>query len=148
VYVASYRCAPCAVKRVPKYKISARALDDMMSEIRMMSRLHHPNIIQFLACCFEPYVCLVLELAANGSLRALLETSKSGFKFKWEEGGASMAMVRESSNEYWRRVCLLTRVSRARTVALAGYRAWPSLPPLNATSHCAPRHQAGECEMT
>jgi hypothetical protein len=46
----------------------------------MMSRLRHPNIIH-LACVFEPYVCLVLELATKGSLRALLlDTKKSGFE--------------------------------------------------------------------
>jgi len=44
-----------------------------------MSRLHHPNIVQFLACVFNPYVCLVLELACEGSLCDVLgaETSKA-----------------------------------------------------------------------
>ena len=90
VYEATFHCAPCAVKRVPRERISTEAVDGMMSEIRMMSRLHHPNIIQFLACVFEPYVCLVLELAAKGSLRNLVDPNKSKFKFKWEEGGAEM----------------------------------------------------------
>ena len=47
-----------------------------------MSRLHHPNIVQFLACVLNPYVCLVLELAARGSLRALLESKD--FAFGWD----------------------------------------------------------------
>jgi serine/threonine protein kinase len=66
-------------------------IDGMMSEIEMMSRLRHPNIIQFLACVFEPYVCLVLEFATKGSLRALLDANKSGFEFKWREH-ASMVL--------------------------------------------------------
>jgi serine/threonine protein kinase len=71
----------------------------MMGEIKMMARLHHPNVIQFLACCFKPYVCLVLEMASKGSLRQLLDARKlmdgppgSSFAFKWEEGGAKMAL--------------------------------------------------------
>ena len=50
--------------------------------------MRHPNIIQFLACVFEPYVCLVLELAAYGCLRALLFSKD--FTFKWDKRCASM----------------------------------------------------------
>ena len=85
VYLGTYRCTPCAVKRVPRLKVCKSALDEMMNEIRMMSRLHHPNIVQLLGCCFDPYVCLVLELAARGSLRALLESEGAAFLFKWTE---------------------------------------------------------------
>ena len=83
VYEGTYRCAPCAVKRVPRLKISQEALDGMVTEIRMMSRLRHPNVVQLLACCFDPYVCLVLELAANGSLRDLLRSK--ALAFRWNE---------------------------------------------------------------
>ena len=38
-------------------------LQAFANEVHLMSRLRHPNVIQFLACCFDPYVCLVLELA-------------------------------------------------------------------------------------
>ena len=68
---------------MPRLKIDKEALDDMMGEIRMMSRLHHPSIVQFLACCFDPYVCLVLELAVHGSLRDLLRRSRDALAFRW-----------------------------------------------------------------
>ena len=83
--MGTFRCAPCAVKRVPRLRVSQETLDSMMGEIRMMSRLHHPNVIQFLACCFEPFVCLVLELASRGSLRDLLDPSDVSFTFNWSE---------------------------------------------------------------
>jgi len=94
--MGTYRCAPCAVKRVPRLKVSKDALDDMMDEIRMMSRLHHPNVVQFLACCFDPFVCLVLELAVNGSLRDLLRSKE--FAFAWNSHAAMVLGVARGLN--------------------------------------------------
>ena len=68
------------MKRVPRENVKKQAIEGMILEIKMMSKLHHPNVIQFLACCFEPFVCLVLELAPKGSLKALL----SGNTFTFE----------------------------------------------------------------
>ncbi len=89
MYEARFNCAACAVKRVPRDKVTSKSIKDMMAEIRMMSRLRHPGIIQFLGCCFDPYVCLVLELAARGSLKALLRSED--FSFAWSRH-ASMAL--------------------------------------------------------
>ena len=57
----------------------------------MMSRLRHPSIIQFLACCFNPYVCLVLELATKGSLKSLLQDK--AFTFEWSKHASTMLDV-------------------------------------------------------
>jgi serine/threonine protein kinase len=78
--------------------VASESIDSMMSEIEMMSRLRHPNIVQFLACVFEPYVCLVLEFATKGSLRALLDTKKSGFEFKWREHASMVLDVARAIN--------------------------------------------------
>jgi serine/threonine protein kinase len=98
------------VKRVPRDNIKKRVVNELLSEIearpvlliflpshsheanQMMSRLHHPNIIQFLGCVFEPYVCLVLELAALGSLKDVL--AAEDFVFSWSSSGMEMALVR------------------------------------------------------
>ena len=50
-----------AVKRVPKAKICRKAITEMTEEIVTMQRLRHPNIVTFLGCCFEPFVCIVME---------------------------------------------------------------------------------------
>ncbi len=72
----------------------------------MMAKLHHPNIIQFLACCFDPFVCLVLELAAKGSLRGLL--GPKTFSFAWSKH-ASMVLDMARGLHY------LVRLSHSRT---------------------------------
>jgi len=107
VYKATFRDAPCAVKREQRRSVKAKSVASMTAEIAMMSRLHHPRIVQFLGCCFEPYgtrrharaptpqprsrlthsvlttVCLLVELMPRGSLRSLLKTK--GFHFEWSK---------------------------------------------------------------
>jgi hypothetical protein len=46
---------------MPSNEISEEALQKFMQEIRLMSCLHHPNVVVFLGACVAPNICLVRE---------------------------------------------------------------------------------------
>jgi len=40
-----------------------------LKEIKLLSSLHHPNIVLFIgACIVKPNICLVMELLSKGNL--------------------------------------------------------------------------------
>ena len=47
--------------KIPSNEISEEALQKFMQEIRLMSCLHHPNVVVFLGACVAPNICLVRE---------------------------------------------------------------------------------------
>jgi serine/threonine protein kinase len=66
----------CVVKEIntstPAEEIFASKL--LQKESRALSKLHHPNVIRLLHVCTDrKALCIVLELAERGSLRALLD---------------------------------------------------------------------------
>ena len=72
VHVAQWMGNEVAVK-IPSNRMSKQARADFLSEVRLMSSIHHPNIVLFLgACCVEPHVCAVMEYLPRGSLSDLL----------------------------------------------------------------------------
>ena len=72
VHVAQWMGNEVAVK-IPSNRMSKQARADFLSEVRLMSSIHHPNIVLFLgACCVEPHVCAVMEYLPRGSLADLL----------------------------------------------------------------------------
>jgi len=50
---------------------SDESSEDWAQEVGNMARLHHPNIVQFLGACLEPYQCIVSEFCHHGSIDAL-----------------------------------------------------------------------------
>lgn len=55
------------------YTSNSRELDSFRQEIAVLSGLRHPNIIAFLAACtIPPDICIIEELAENGSLHGRL----------------------------------------------------------------------------
>ncbi|KAL2253200.1 serine/threonine-protein kinase HT1 [Sesamum indicum] len=79
LYHGIYMDKPVAVKiiRVPdddeNGALGARLEKQFTREVTLLSRLHHPNVIKFVAACRKPPVfCIITEYLQEGSLRAYL----------------------------------------------------------------------------
>ena len=58
---------------------SEKDLESVRMEVAAMAGLKHPRVVRLLACCLEPpNVCLVQELAENGSLHSALHPPTGG----------------------------------------------------------------------
>ena len=45
---------------------------EYVAEVKMLSRLHHRNLIKLVGICIEEMRCLVYELISNGSVESHL----------------------------------------------------------------------------
>ncbi|CAK9157533.1 unnamed protein product [Ilex paraguariensis] len=79
LYHGIYKDEPVAVKiiRVPdddeNEELAARLVKQFNREVILLSRLHHQNVIKFVAACRKPPVyCVITEYLSEGSLRAYL----------------------------------------------------------------------------
>ncbi|XP_073017637.1 serine/threonine/tyrosine-protein kinase HT1-like [Primulina eburnea] len=77
IYRGIYKQRAVAVKmvRIPTHKEETRALleQQFKSEVALLSRLYHPNIVQFVAACKKPPVyCIITEYMSQGTLRMYL----------------------------------------------------------------------------
>ncbi|KAG6386889.1 hypothetical protein SASPL_152066 [Salvia splendens] len=77
IYRGIYKQRAVAVKmvRIPTHKEETRALleQQFKSEVALLSRLYHPNIVQFIAACKKPPVyCIITEYMSQGTLRMYL----------------------------------------------------------------------------
>ncbi|GMI39782.1 hypothetical protein TeGR_g12249 [Tetraparma gracilis] len=68
VYRGVWLDTEVAVK-IPKTDIDEKELVRFCREVKLMSILHHPNIVLFLgACITSPNICLVMEYLSGGNL--------------------------------------------------------------------------------
>ncbi|KAL3820784.1 hypothetical protein ACJIZ3_006689 [Penstemon smallii] len=77
IYRGIYKQRAVAVKmvRIPTHKEEIRSSleQQFKSEISLLSRLLHPNIVQFIAACKKPPVyCIITEYMSQGNLRMYL----------------------------------------------------------------------------
>lgn len=77
IYRGIYKQRAVAVKmvRIPTHKEETRAKleQQFKSEVRLLSRLYHLNIVQFIAACKKPPVyCIIMEYMSQGTLRMYL----------------------------------------------------------------------------
>ncbi|KAL9687408.1 hypothetical protein QQ045_031809 [Rhodiola kirilowii] len=77
IYRGIYKQRAVAVKmvRIPNQKEETRTLleQQFKSEVALLSRLSHPNIVQFIAACRKPPVyCIITEYMSQGNLRMYL----------------------------------------------------------------------------
>ncbi|TKY59259.1 Serine/threonine-protein kinase HT1 [Spatholobus suberectus] len=79
LYHGMYKDEPVAVKiiRVPdddeNGTLADRLEKQFIREVTLLSRLHHQNVIKFVAACRKPPVyCVITEYLSEGSLRAYL----------------------------------------------------------------------------
>jgi serine/threonine protein kinase len=83
VRVANYRGITIAVKTVDvgasrEAKMQAKKL--LLSEVKTLSRVEHPNVIQLIGACVNPPMLLMAH-ASGGTLRSLLDTFDEGNAF-------------------------------------------------------------------
>ncbi|XVF75248.1 hypothetical protein PTKIN_Ptkin13bG0172400 [Pterospermum kingtungense] len=77
IYRGIYKQRAVAVKmvRIPNHNEETRAKleQQFKSEVDLLSRLFHPNIVQFIAACKKPPVyCIITEYMSQGTLRMYL----------------------------------------------------------------------------
>lgn len=77
IYRGIYKQRAVAVKmvRIPTHKEDRRVFleQQFKSEVDLLSRLYHPNIVQFIAACKKPPVyCIITEYMSQGTLRMYL----------------------------------------------------------------------------
>ncbi|TYH67640.1 hypothetical protein ES332_D06G202700v1 [Gossypium tomentosum] len=77
IYRGIYKQRAVAVKmvRIPNQKEETRSTleQQFKSEVALLSRLFHPNIVQFIAACKKPPVyCIITEYMSQGTLRMYL----------------------------------------------------------------------------
>ncbi|CAD5189976.1 unnamed protein product [Musa acuminata subsp. malaccensis] len=77
IYRGIYKQRAVAVKmvRIPEQDEEKRATLEQQfnSEVAFLSRLYHPNIVQFIAACKKPPVyCIITEYMSQGTLRMYL----------------------------------------------------------------------------
>ncbi|KAK6133268.1 hypothetical protein DH2020_033029 [Rehmannia glutinosa] len=77
IYRGIYKQRAVAVKmvRIPTHKEETRSLleQQFKCEVALLSRLYHPNIVQFIAACKKPPVyCIITEYMSQGTLRMYL----------------------------------------------------------------------------
>jgi len=81
VWRATWAGTVVAAKKILKTDISESDLADFSQEILLMSKLRHPNIVQFLGACLEPEICLLTEFFERGSLFDVL--AKKDIEIDW-----------------------------------------------------------------
>jgi len=73
VFRAKWRGTTVAVKRLLDQRLEAAAMDALRTELEIMSRLRHPNIVLWMGCCTRPgSAFIVTEFMNGGSLFHLL----------------------------------------------------------------------------
>ncbi|WOK99829.1 serine/threonine-protein kinase HT1 [Canna indica] len=77
IYRGIYKQRAVAVKmvRIPEQDEEKRQMleKQFISEVAFLSRLYHPNIVQFIAACKKPPVyCIITEYMSQGTLRMYL----------------------------------------------------------------------------
>jgi hypothetical protein len=76
VYLARLHGNPVAAKRL-KAALSAEAVSAFRSELEVMARLRHPNLLLFMAACLEPNnLMLVTDYMPRGSLASVIHSSE------------------------------------------------------------------------
>lgn len=71
VYHSVVRGKSVACKVFHNQNLSVEALDDFCNEMEILSKIHHPHVINFIGACREPLM-IITELMTGGDLEKLL----------------------------------------------------------------------------
>ncbi|KAJ7559742.1 hypothetical protein O6H91_04G099000 [Diphasiastrum complanatum] len=84
VFRGIWRGTEVAIKLMLEQDLTKENTEDFCNEIRLLSRLRHPNVILFLGACTKPpHLSLVTEYMHMGSLYHLVHLSGQGKKLSW-----------------------------------------------------------------
>ena len=73
VSLATWKHLPVAVKRLSSVDVHCeQSLQELAHEAGMLSRLHHPNIVQFLGVMITPTSCAIVTEVLGGSVQDLI----------------------------------------------------------------------------
>ena len=77
VYRAQWCGTTIALKKIPIQSLKGAAKKDVQREVDMMKSFHHPNILQYLGCCFEsPDLYIAVEYMSRGDLYSILHNAE------------------------------------------------------------------------
>jgi serine/threonine protein kinase len=71
----------------------ASTIERFVSEVRLLARLRHPNLILFMGYCITPELCIVSEYMSKGSLYGVLHSPEQR---KQRAAAAGAALPAES----------------------------------------------------
>ncbi|KAJ6737887.1 SERINE/THREONINE-PROTEIN KINASE HT1-LIKE ISOFORM X1 [Salix koriyanagi] len=113
--------------RIPTQKEETRALleQQFKCEVALLSRLFHPNIVQFIAACKKPPVyCIITEYMSQGTLRMYLN-KKEPYSLSTE---TILRLALDMYHEEWKHSAKKPKGTREHT---AGW-----LPEMIKEKHC------------
>jgi serine/threonine protein kinase len=103
----------CAAKMLARTGITAENMERFKEEIALMSRLKHQNIVEFMACAWQPPdVIMCIELCSRGSLDTMLRDPACAMT--WESPCLSIAADVARGLSYLHTKCV--RVAPSRTL--------------------------------
>ncbi|XP_023764493.1 receptor-like protein kinase FERONIA [Lactuca sativa] len=75
-----------AVKRLPKNNHSGQGVKEFLTEIQLLSRYEHPNLVSLLGYCEEhDENILIYEYAEHGSLDCYISMANTRFRLPWKQ---------------------------------------------------------------
>jgi hypothetical protein len=66
-------------------------IERFVSEVRLLARLRHPNLILFMGYCITPELCIVSEFMSKGSLYGVLHSPEQRKQRMAAAGGTLLA---------------------------------------------------------
>lgn len=79
IYLGEWNGSSVAIKSI-EGELTAAESSQFVREVKIMSRLKHPNVTAFYGACLENgHACLVMEYMSAGSLESVIEKKKPDF---------------------------------------------------------------------
>ncbi len=73
-YLGMLRGVAVAIKRFPAPRVNLANMKKITAEIILLSKMHHPHLVNLVACCVEDQVLICMEFVPNGELKDFLTT--------------------------------------------------------------------------
>mmetsp|Transcript_55836 Transcript_55836/g.173088 ORF Transcript_55836/g.173088 Transcript_55836/m.173088 type:complete len:378 (-) Transcript_55836:96-1229(-) len=129
VHHATWRCTPCAMKKIFDPVITAELKADFENEVRMLRRLRHPNIVTLMAVCrTPPSLSFLTEFIDGGSLFEMLHGHVQAGGSGCERSNATLPHVLQqaaSALAYMHATDTVHRDVKSHNVLLCGQGARP-----------------------
>lgn len=80
VYLGQWQHNAVAIKELHIKEMTAEAFSEFIAEVKVMTALHHDNVMELRGVSFSPY-CMVMRFMPKGSLYSALKSNEA---FPWE----------------------------------------------------------------